>query len=320
MFSSIRALKKFHTFVKMTDLTSKSLTFYVYCQGATIDELSTLQPEAILQYQYFVIEEEKSMKLMTFVWFTKKKCRVLQLIEVNQFDSNLRKWMSSTFVIEKNRNFHGCELVIGVERSLPEMNYHLKETHRKDNKIFYNKSVVYEGYAFKVMSSLSEALNFKLLLNPAVPYNEMTQMTNTQHEVYYLYDNLSNDLVLKFDSNYENLYVTQLHVPAFECFAVPVGIPYNAYEKLIIPFDSATWILTLITFTVAFTTICAIYLMSLEVQNLVFGENVSTPFLNIFAHFFGLSQIVMPKTNFARYFVMMFVLLSFMIRTMYQGI
>jgi hypothetical protein len=92
---------------------------------------------------------------------------------------------------------------------------------------------------------------------------------------------------------------------------------FSAFEKLILPFDLGTWIWTLVTFATAFLTILIVYRMKAE--NLVFGDNVTTPSLNVLAAFFGLSQIVMPKRNFARFLVMAFILLSFMIRNLYQG-
>jgi hypothetical protein len=92
-----------------------------------------------------------------------------------------------------------------------------------------------------------------------------------------------------------------------------------AYEKLYLPFDPQTWIWTLIVFFIAFLTIFIVYCMKAEAHNLVFGENVTTPSLNVLAAFFGISQVVMPRKVFARFLVMSFILYSFMIRNLYQA-
>jgi hypothetical protein len=172
---------------------------------------------------------------------------------------------------------------------------------------------------------LSEALNFTFRLNPVISFDKETHMENDKH---LLFDDLTYDLVLKMGSSacqkvYEhhcgNFFVAQHFTTTYEFFAVPLGAPYSAYDKFILPFDLDTWIFTFITFFVAFAMIFIVYLLKVETQNLVFGERVSYPSLNILAHFFGLSQVVMPTKNFARFIVMAFILLSFMIRNLYQG-
>jgi hypothetical protein len=55
------------------------------------------------------------------------------------------------------------------------------------------------------------------------------------------------------------------------------------------------------------------------VQNFVFGTNVKTPYLNLFIAFIGGSQKKLPGRNFARFLLMMFLMYSLVIRTIYQG-
>jgi hypothetical protein len=59
--------------------------------------------------------------------------------------------------------------------------------------------------------------------------------------------------------------------------------------------------------------------MTKKIRNLVIGENVNTPSLNVAAHFFGLGQIEIPQRNFARFLVMMFILYCLIIRTTWQS-
>jgi hypothetical protein len=190
--------------------------------------------------------------------------------------------------------------------------------------------VQYDGYGIKTIQLLSETLNFKLRFNPVLPRDihassgPLTYFTNN-----YLHPNLTVDLHWNTESlewDYYRLtylvphsYVSLVNVPSIEYFAVPPGSPYTALDKLVVPFDDGTWALTLITFVLTFGTILIVYRMKVEVQNLVFGENVTTPSLNVLAAFFGISQVVLPRRNFARFLVMSFILLSFMVRNLYQG-
>jgi predicted neutral ceramidase superfamily lipid hydrolase len=94
---------------------------------------------------------------------------------------------------------------------------------------------------------------------------------------------------------------------------------FTGYEKLKFPFDEPTWTLILVTFVVAFVTIFVFNLMTRKIRSIVIGENVSTPSLNVAAHFFGLGQIVIPRRNFARFILMMFILYCLIIRTAWQS-
>lgn len=101
--------------------------------------------------------------------------------------------------------------------------------------------------------------------------------------------------------------------------AVPPGEGYDSYEKLILPFDAATWFWLMFTFGFVFATIFIVRLNK-TVEHFVIGRFVSTPVLNVVRVFFGVSQIQTPGRNFARYVLMTIILFSLVIRTGYQGV
>lgn len=100
---------------------------------------------------------------------------------------------------------------------------------------------------------------------------------------------------------------------------IPVGESFSTYDKLISPFDLQTWLLIIFTFLSAFFVIFAVNLTNSDVRNFVFGKNVTSPTLNIAMLFFGLSQVKVPRRNFSRYLVIVFILYSMIIRTCYQS-
>jgi len=104
-------------------------------------------------------------------------------------------------------------------------------------------------------------------------------------------------------------------------FIVPEGELYTEWEKLFLAFDEVTWLLIVITFAASFAVIIFISnFMSRRVQDFVFGEDVTTPSLNVLIALFGLGQIVLPGRNFARFLLTMFIIWSLIIRTCYQGL
>ena len=100
---------------------------------------------------------------------------------------------------------------------------------------------------------------------------------------------------------------------------VTPGEPYNIYEKLLLPFDEATWICLMITFLIAFFTVFVINLFSEKVRELFYGKGVRTPTLNIMSTFYGISLNVVPQRNFPRILLMVFISFCLIIRTCYQS-
>lgn len=98
-----------------------------------------------------------------------------------------------------------------------------------------------------------------------------------------------------------------------------IGEPYTPFEK-IIPFDMGTWIALGVTFLIGFITIMALRMCSCEIQMFVFGTSVNAPAFNIVIAFFGQGQNILPRRNFSRYLLTLFVLFCLIIRTCYQGV
>lgn len=327
-FTSVHDLKEFNE-KALPSNALKTIKLFVFCRTMTIEDISMLKSENenkkskrvqgeislfhdmndILQQEYFLVDRDDSIKLLTFIWYTSKACNVPQLVEINRFDKNTNKWKNSKFVIEKTKNFHGCEIIFGFSKLYPEFQF----------KITSETSVEYKGYGVELINMMAKALNFSYRFNPFVDVFDKSLGE-------YHFKDLVPDMKIEFVPGTYFAMTTrrycaiQLNVPVSLFFAVPPPVPYDGFEKLYLPFDLATWIWTLIVFAVAFLTIFIVNRMKLEIQNLIFGENVRTPSLNVIAAFCGISQVVMPTRNFARFLVMSFILYSFMIRNLYQGL
>jgi hypothetical protein len=102
-------------------------------------------------------------------------------------------------------------------------------------------------------------------------------------------------------------------------FVIPPGEEYGEFEKFIRPFSFCVWIAILATFIFA----CLITIFASNSSNFIYnfliGEKVKNPFLNVFAVLFGVSQSKLPKGNFARYILMIFIIYALVVRTVYQA-
>jgi len=94
---------------------------------------------------------------------------------------------------------------------------------------------------------------------------------------------------------------------------------YTSFEKVILPFDTETWIGLLITIMSAVATILIINRFSSNIKNLFFGSRVQNPIFNITRGFFGIGQTLLPDGNFARLILTSFLFWCLVIRTAYQG-
>lgn len=302
---SVDSLKDFNGKVDLTNEYPKSLKFFVLIKNANVKSLSTIPDTTILQFQYFLTEEDAFVKIWTFVWYTPELCNKTQLVEVNRFSKMKKAWMSNKFVIEKFQNFHGCDVRFGLYFENPAQTFRLQ-----DGKL------VYGGFHIGMFSSLSRVMNYSVSFNPFFAKDENSEME------LYLPDPVDALVQLykqKHTNEVNDSFITRQYVYFSDVVAVPPGEKYSAYEKLGMPFDATTWILITFTFFAAFSTIFVMNFVAGKIRNFVFGRNIKTPALNVLMIFFGISQVTLPRRNFARFIVIIFIFYSLIMRTAWQA-
>lgn len=311
LLDSIESLAKFNELKILPATFPMAYQLFIYCRNGSHDEIARINTSKrqtpIIQYEYFVIEEEKSIRLLTFVWYSLRKCNTSQLIEVNRFDKTSERWQNKDFKIDKFTTFFGCRINFLFKGGMPEF---------ASIAIDYENKAISDcqGYICNIVKDFSLPLNYTYHMN----------MHNSTHPLWpeiptdvYIRESTLN---LKFvaDSNYKTLATRPIyHLNQY--ITVTPGEEFDGYEKLVLPFDENTWIWIGITFASAFVTIFVLKFVEPSMKNFVVGRGVEEPGLNVFRAFFGLSQVVCPEKNFARYLLMMFILFSLIIRTAYQG-
>lgn len=152
----------------------------------------------------------------------------------------------------------------------------------------------------KILRILKERLNFNATL---------VDDTGSYHFIL--------DVILfKADNIFHNFVISTAEFTLI----FSTGEPYSQIEKLIVPYDTESWIAIGITFLIGFLTILLLKNCKIERQRFVFGSSVKTPAFNMIIAFFGQGQNIEPRGNFARYLLMMFILFCLIIRTGYQGV
>jgi len=176
--------------------------------------------------------------------------------------------------------------------------YFKGEIKEKENQTF-------KGALMKIIDELAKHSNFdpKFIQKRVLKANDLTCLI------------IEVQALSRIDPHISPFYKNELY------FVVPLGQPLSEWEFLLLAFDAATWYLIVATFTTAFAFIFIVkVLKATTVRNFVFGRNVSSPALNILVVFFGLSQVMLPRRNFARFTLTLFIIWSLIIRTCYNGL
>jgi hypothetical protein len=109
----------------------------------------------------------------------------------------------------------------------------------------------------------------------------------------------------------KSLYTT--HIEATRIY-IPPGEVYGDYEKMLLPFDTPTWIAIALMIIVSVLTILAIKLKPLRSQKIIFGENNRSPFMNFVAIVLNGSQINNMTGNVPRIFLLTMIFWSLIFR------
>lgn len=281
----------------------RTLILFVFCQEATVDDILMLEETYGTWNQYFVVEQENYIRLLTFVWYTPEACGKPQLIEVNRYDKKLKNWLTDQFIVKKFENFYNCRLVFGV----------LDGRAGIGSEISAEPETMLSAYRDRIISELSLSLKFKIKYQSAKHYAIDEKNIFKSVNLLLKMGCLSDMSELNSKTIKNPLIYTDVSV------AVPPGKSYSGFEKLILPFDYDTWIWIAITFFIAYFTIMIVYLSTDKIKTTVFGNKISTPSLNVTAIFFGVSQLTLPTSSFARFLVMVFILYTLIIRTAWQA-
>lgn len=102
-------------------------------------------------------------------------------------------------------------------------------------------------------------------------------------------------------------------------FIVSPGSRLTVWEKFLRPFGLFVWILFVLTLALGISVILIINFKYKQLQTFVFGDGVRYPTLNLLIGIVGAQQNILPKKNFARFLLTMYLILCLVLRSIYQG-
>lgn len=296
----------FNMFVRkervLDDLLWKPLHFLVYYPNASVEQVAKLTYNRITQFRSFIFNQNGGdYDLMCVTRFLPGKCDKTEVVNINRFSRKSKKWTTSNFFPQPQRDFHACNISIGARFNQPFNIY---------TEIDGTGTYKFQGVNIDLMNVIAKHHNFNVIYIPGHIF--LDPKTNVSFDLSLLTQPLS----LK---TLQRSYITDPYYFGRLTVLVPSGDAYTSFEKLILPFDGEIWFWLVITFATAFITILIVNFMPKFVQNFVFGRNILTPSLNVWVVFCGLSFVKLPGRNFARFILTNFIIFSLIIRTAYQA-
>lgn len=251
--------------------------------------------------------------VQTFIPFNEKSCNDTTPILINKFSHGKFDNDINHFFPHKMKNLHNCQVRVSISNnSLPHI----------FTKDMNDSTHQFSGRDVNLMETLAQSLNFK------INYSYFG-------EVGYIYENgtakgtldilKSGDADLSVsdwwlkEKRLKFFDVTNFYVHDQIVFIVPPGRDFTALEKLVYPFSTTLWIAVVVLYLVGIIVIFAVKRRDKNNQNFVFGAGVQNPYLNMFIALIGGAQKILPKRNFSRFLLSIFLLYSLIMRTLYQG-
>jgi hypothetical protein len=284
----------------LTNIVPERLKFLVY-----IDELKSFQNlhdfitsemDPILMmaaemrfYEFLMTSDENFINLAANLLYSEDKCGSFVPKVLNKFDKRSQKWVNKLENFNHFENFHGCLLrfIVSFHNSLYiEGRVDIAEIYGNTQmlpEILSDKNTKFGGSINEIVEWMARKNNFtfhytfaKALLKQPLRFYGCRNY-NAKLSVGILFQSGSID---RKTPNYQ--YSEPYGVFEFY-YLVTKNDLYTNYEKLLFPFDTATWILTLLTFGLTFGCIFGLHLCPRWIRQIVFGRGeqiiCSTDFL-----------------------------------------
>lgn len=268
LFDTLASYLEFHTKIVFPSKFPKKFNFLIYI--IDLDDArhrNVIVKNVLFRSGTFLIQNNDQVRLITFETFQQPKCRQWNSVEINFFSNIHKKWSRNKFFHEKFNNFNGCELII----MFPYPYFPIFGAKFNKNGVMTSAY----GYGTKMLQSISQSSNYKLIWNP---FNIHTRTIYNR--------TLGADCVLfiqalRYIQIQNNKHFTSRISTMDSLLLISRYPPYTQLEKLILPFDTETWTWLILTLVIAVISIVFLKLARKEVQEFVFGRNVSSPMLNL---------------------------------------
>ncbi|XP_055910413.1 uncharacterized protein LOC129944775 [Eupeodes corollae] len=250
----------------------------------------------------------------TYYPYTRFHCRGSVPMLLNRFMAEDGFIFPKRFFPKKVDNFFGCSLTVASWSGPPFIFF--KRRHNEDIKIY--------GIEGELIKMLSNKMNFKMnFLLTTKRGRVFPNLTAVDGAVKLIIDGQANITINSFvysEFNLKAMLASYTYASYAIIVAVPQGDSLSSIQRLTRPFKYIIWSCLSSSVIAGIVIIFVIQcLRKRTVQDFVFGPLNSTPFTNLLNVFLGGPLTVLPRRNFARYILLVWLMYTMVLRNAYSG-
>lgn len=256
--------------------------------------------------------EDKIVRVETFMPFGVLSCDETSPVLINNFINGTFTHGTQNFFLKKLKNLFDCPINVTTFDRCPAV---CRDEH----------SGTLSGFDVDLINATAKALNFSInptFLHGLAQWGTILPNGSTTGAIRAVVNKHAQLIFGNFMLRGSRLSIMDHSVPYFSnplIFMVPPGKRFTHFEKLLQPFDETVWIFLLLVVLFALLVTLMLTLKFKKLQPHVFGSGMKDPVMNALVGIFGGSQLKLPKENFSRFILMMFLILCLVMRSAYQG-
>lgn len=260
----------------------------------------------------FIVGINKKPLIFTFFPFKDGKCsKHLKLEKINEFNIT---WNNLNFFPDKIKNLNKCLITTGISLANPFAM--ISTDNIKNEKKF-------EGIDIDIIKTLSEEFNFSTSFHGPFSNIGVIYSNGSSTGLMSLLHQRKIDLMIgEFSLQLERLKFlsgTVFYMTDALILTMPPTSTISPFQKLYMPFDAIIWSLIITIYVISVVIFTFVRRMSETVYELIVGQNVKHPILNMLIAIVGGSQTVLPTKMFSRFLLAKFLIFCLIMRSLYQG-
>lgn len=262
-----------------------------------------------------IYQQENIFEIATFLAFDGNVCDNTKPKVINRYQNgSFAKSIESIFP-SKFENLQNCPLIVS--------------THEETSAVIITRRKgqpdELTGFDLEIMRDISKALNFKPVYEVYVgehAWGDVLENGTAYGAFGKLWTGKAHIAMARFYLKPDRLAYADpsiVYLTTPEVMSISPGRKMSGIEKLLQPFETPVWILFSVVVAVALLVIAVLNLRFQQHKSFVYGVGVEFPVNNLFIAIVGGSQTKLPRLNFARFLLMMFLIFCLVMRSAYQG-
>lgn len=255
------------------------------------------------------------VNMVTYKIFSENSCGEPTISKVNPFQNRTFARRSVDLFPNKVENLHGCGIKVVTFHRCPAV------CVSKDSK----GRLIARGFDIAIIDLIADELNFQPkmeILRGDEQWGTILEDGSTTGAITKIIEGDADIAIGNYLLRASRMKIMDSSMVYFSfpvVFAIPSGHPFGPFEKLLRPFQLVVWILLVIFLSVGILVIIAIRFKFKGLKGFVYGTGIQHPLNNMIIAMVGGVQAKLPKRNFSRFILMMFLVFCLVKRNVYQG-